>query len=90
MFTFKFKDQDGIEHLQSGEDVRVVMDGKFARLVGWHGGDGKSRKVDFPTTVYVMNDGGATVAKYVVIGNGPAPAYPEPPAPPPARKLKFP
>lgn len=70
MFTIKYTDRDGLERLAQGTDIRVRMDGKQAKLFGWAcpGGD-CGCTIDYPTTVYVMNESGATVGKYVVVAN---------------------
>lgn len=68
MFTIKYTDQDGYERLAEGTDIRVVMDGRHARAVGWLDcRAGEVCQINFPTTAYVMNESGATVAKYVVL-----------------------
>ena len=69
MFTIKYTDQDGVERLTGGRDIRAVMDGKQARHVGWLSESGFGCGIAYPTTAYVMNESGATVAKYVVIGD---------------------
>lgn len=69
MFTIKYTDKDGFERLAQGRDIRVVKDGKQAMSVSWLdcvASEGCS--INFPTTAYVMNETGATVGKYVVIG----------------------
>lgn len=68
MFTIKYTDQDGVERLTAGYDISAEMDGKQARALGWLSGNGDGCSIAHPTTAYVMNESGATVAKYVVIG----------------------
>jgi len=69
MFTIKYTDRDGLERLTTGSDIRVKRDGRQARSVGWTEGYGGGLTVSFPTTVYVMNEAGATVGKYVGLGD---------------------
>jgi hypothetical protein len=70
MFTIKYIDEDGLERLAMGTDVRADRDGKQVKSIGWLDHDsGSAGLIQFPTTVYVMNESGATVGKYVVIGN---------------------
>ncbi len=68
MFTIKYTDQDGFERLTRGQDVRAKMDGRHAQSVGWRDESGAGCSISHGTTVYVMNDSGATVGKYVVLG----------------------
>jgi hypothetical protein len=68
MFTIKYTDQDGVERLTAGYDIAAKMDGKQARALGWLSDTGEGCCISYPTTAYVMNESGATVAKYVVIG----------------------
>lgn len=73
MFTIKYTDQDGVERLAQGRDIRVVKDGRQAKSIGWLDCvAGEGCKISFPTTAYVMNESGATVAKYVVTGGADA------------------
>lgn len=68
MFTIKYTDRDGFERLTQGADIRVIRDGKQARGVSWLDcRAGEVCQINFPTTAYVMNEAGATVAKYVVV-----------------------
>ena len=70
MFTIKYTDQDGMERLAQGRDVRAVKDGRHVKSLGWLDCvAGEGCQINFPTTAYVMNESGATVAKYVVIGD---------------------
>lgn len=69
MFTIKYTDQDGMERLAQGRDVRAVKDGRHVKSLGWLDCvAGEGCQINFPTTAYVMNESGATVAKYVVVG----------------------
>jgi hypothetical protein len=68
MFTIKYTDQDGYERLTQGEDIRVTRDGRHAKTVSWLG-CGTGHQINFATTAYVMNESGATVAKYVVLSD---------------------
>ena len=69
MFTIKYTDQDGFERLTTGQDIRVVRDGRQAKAISWIDAvAGEGCQITFPTTAYVMNDAGATVGKYVVMG----------------------
>lgn len=73
MFTIKYTDQDGLERLAQGRDIRVVKDSKQAKSIGWLDCvAGEGCQINFPTTAYVMNESGATVAKYVLIGDAEA------------------
>lgn|GEM_PF-3774511 len=67
MFTIKYTDQDGLERITQGKDIRAAISGKQALAVGWVGEC--PGEISFPTTVYVMNEAGATVAKYVVVAD---------------------
>lgn len=70
MFTIKYTDQDGMERLAQGRDVRAVKDGRHVKSLGWLDCvAGEGCQINFPTTAYVMNESGATVAKYVVTGD---------------------
>lgn len=69
MFTIKYSDQDGLERLTTGYDITAKMDGRHARCIGWISERGDGCGLSHPTTAYVMNESGATVAKYVVIGD---------------------
>lgn len=70
MFTIKYTDQDGMERLASGTDFRANMSGRQAETVSWLDSvSGQGCAINFPTTVYVMSESGATVGKYVTIGN---------------------
>lgn len=76
MLTIKYTDRDSLERITEGYDIRTHLDGRHAVSVGWfdiHAGKGAI--VDYPTTVYVMNEAGATVAKYVVIGESDGDKY---------------
>lgn len=82
MFTLKFTDQDGYERLSSGYDIRhhraehgqpktcLDLDGRERPCVDtltWIDADtGRACCLFWPTTVYVMNESGATVGKYVM------------------------
>lgn len=69
MLTVKTKAPDGWEILCEARDIRADVQGKQTNAVGWVGAiDGRTHLVDYPATVYVMGDSGATVAKYVVAG----------------------
>lgn len=67
MFTIKYTDADGFERLTEGYDLRSRASGKQHEWVSWLDAvAGQGCRVAFPTTVYVMNDAGSTVGKYVV------------------------
>lgn len=69
MFTIKYTDQDKFERLSAAADIRAEMDGRWAKAVSWLDCvSGYGCQVNFPTTVYVMNETGATVGKYVITG----------------------
>jgi hypothetical protein len=68
MLTIKWTDTDGIQHISEACDVQASMDGKWAKAVSWIDGWGHACTLDQETTIYVMNDGGSTVAKYVILG----------------------
>ena len=69
MLTVKTTAPDGWEILSEAKDIRADVHGRQANAVGWvDPADGRAHLVDYPTTVYVMGDSGATVAKYVVTG----------------------
>lgn len=69
MFTIKYTDQDRRERLTTGYDIAAKMDGRQARAIGWLSEAGDGCGIAYPTTAYVMNERGATVAKYVVLGD---------------------
>ena len=71
MLTIKTKAPDGWEILCEARDIRADVQGGNTKAVGWVSvADGRAHLVDYPATVYVMGDSGATVAKYVVTGCG--------------------
>lgn len=66
MFTIKFKDQDGFDCLSNGYDIRYKPD-PAGDVIGWIDVDmDRGCSITWPTTVYVMNNSGATVGKYVI------------------------
>lgn len=68
MFTLKYTDQDGNQRLTSGYDIvasKEVTSGIFTGL-SWLGPNHDSCSIAYATTVYVLNDAGNVVAKYVI------------------------
>lgn len=69
MFTIKYIDRDGVGRFSMGRDIRIVGSGNRVQTFGWVDCDsGEPNAIDFASTAYVMNDAGATVGKYVVLG----------------------
>ena len=64
MFTIKFRDMGGLERLKLVENVYVRGLGGDYEGFGWDIGDFEGGYIDWPCTVYVMNEKGATVGKY--------------------------
>lgn len=70
MLTIKWRNENGVEFVDEAFDVRASLhdDGRFCKAVTWRtpGKDGFT-KLAMGTTAYVMNDTGATIAKYVIL-----------------------
>lgn len=69
MLTIKYRDADGYERVSEAYDLRANMDGRHAKSVGWIDERDVAHTLMHPTTAYVMNDAGATIGKYVVVGS---------------------
>lgn len=68
MLTIKYTDADGYERISEAYDIRTKMDGRQAASLSWRDGRDVAHTLMHPTTAYVMNDAGATIGKYVVVG----------------------
>jgi len=66
MLTMKYIDADGYERVSEAYDVRAKMDGRYTKSVGWRDERDTAHTLTGATTAYLMNDGGATIAKYVL------------------------
>lgn len=77
MLTIKWHDQDGTEYIDEAVDVRARKNqhGTVTALSWKEPNHDAGMTLAFDTTAYVMNDTGATIAKYVVYGplDDPAP-----------------